>query len=135
MIMYRDKRPMEALSELKKSLDYWSKVPEKLIQEYELTCRLKCMLHILFKENKEAVEASKEFLKMLKHSKEFQATSGQGLLLSRLYFMNIICSFDKSPEMEAEIKSLLEDFKGKRGEEKTAELMAMVGIRPDQYAT
>jgi hypothetical protein len=50
---------MEALEELRKSLGYWDRVPQKILQEYELTCRLKCMIHLLFKENKEAVTSAK----------------------------------------------------------------------------
>jgi tetratricopeptide (TPR) repeat protein len=62
MIHYRERRPMEALEELGKALKDWEAVPKKILQEYELTCRLKCMLHILFQEKEQALQTAKHFM-------------------------------------------------------------------------
>ncbi len=48
MIKYREKRAMEAMEILIRAEDQWEKVDRKILKEYELTCRLKCMLHVLF---------------------------------------------------------------------------------------
>ena len=48
MIKFRERRTMEAVGLLAKAEAEWQKVGTKILKEYELTCRLKCMLHILF---------------------------------------------------------------------------------------
>jgi hypothetical protein len=91
---------MEALEELGAALQTWEKVQNKLLQEYELTCRLKCMLHVLFREQEEAARTARDFLAFLEESPEFKkAKSERPFVLTKLYFMNIVCCFEKEPQL------------------------------------
>ncbi len=62
---------MEAFDLLLLAMKEWELVPTKFLQEYELTCRLKCMLHILFKETTDAVSTAKHFLEFMTESPEY----------------------------------------------------------------
>lgn len=118
MIYYREKKPIEAYEVLRQALSEWDLTPNKFLLEYELTCRVKCMLHILFKETTDAVSTAKYYLKFLIESPEYvKSASKKRFIFPKLYYLNIICSFEKESQAEErEIIDLLKTLKGDRGE-------------------
>jgi uncharacterized protein YqeY len=63
-----------------------------------------------------------------------KAGRSKSLAFTKLYYLNIICSYEEAANEEQEICSILKDFKSERGEEKLTDLMVMVGIKPDRYS-
>ena len=66
------------------------------------------MLHLLFKENEEAVRAARNFIDFMEDSLEYRKrTSDKPFVLTKLYFMNIICNMEEDKKLEEQMVLML----------------------------
>lgn len=79
---------------MEKSQETWEYVPNfKGIPYYELTIRLKCLLHVIFNERNDALEASNELLQYLEEAKSPKHyRTAEQLNLAKIWHMNFIVS-------------------------------------------